>query len=392
MTFADLCFIDDTGYHFPDYPTTLAYVQANYRSIYGADVYLESDSQDGQFLAILAQDMYDMASKGAATYNSFSPVTAQGVGLSRNVKINGLTRRVATFSTVDLVIVGTTGTLLNGAVAADTVGQKWIIPDGTLIPDAGTITVTATAQDIGAIAAEANTITSIFTPTLGWQTVNNPAIATPGVPIETDAELRARQAISTANPSLTVLEGSQGAVSNLPGVTACVVYENDTDITDGNGLDPHSVEHMVLGGDSLEIAQTIALHKTPGCGTDGTTSEEVTDSKGMPLLIKFSRPSVAEIGVRITIAPKTGWTTDTETLIAAAVAETINDVGIGNDVLLSRLFVPAYLVGTPQSATFDIATIELKKNAGSFGTANITINFDEYPQCDPLADIVFVVT
>lgn len=392
MTFADLCFIDETGYHFPDYPTTLAYVQNNYKSIYGADVYLEADSQDGQFLAIIAQDMYDMASGGAATYNSFSPVTAQGVGLARNVKINGLTKRVATFSTADLVIVGQAGTVLTQAVAIDTVNQKWTIPDGTLIPGGGSITVTATAQDVGAILAAANSITGIFTPTLGWQTVTNPAPATPGVPVETDAELRNRQAISTANPSLTVFEGSQGAVANLPGVTAVKGYENDTDVTDANGQAPHSVQHMVIGGDSMDIAETIALHKTPGTYTDGTTSEDVVDAKGMPLIIRFTRPTPALISVRITLGTKTGWTTDTETLIAAAVAATINDVGIGNDVLVSRLYVPAYLVGTPQSMTFDIAEIELKKNAGSFAPANVTIDFDEYPTCDALTEISFVVT
>src|SRR4051812_22366331 len=106
MEITDLVYIDDTGYHFADYPTFLAWIQGKYRDIYGADVYLESDSQDGQLLAVIAKGFYDVAALGASVYNSFSPVTAQGVGLSRNVKLNGLSRGIPTKSSVDLVVVG----------------------------------------------------------------------------------------------------------------------------------------------------------------------------------------------------------------------------------------------------------------------------------------------
>lgn len=391
-----LAYIDETGYHFSDYPTFLAAVQQSYRDIYGADIYLESDSQDGQWLAILAQSLYDTAALGGSVYNSFSPVSAQGTGLSRLVKINGLNRRSPTNSTVVVTIVGVAGTILgtvdNLAVAQDTVGNKWNIPVGTTIPGGGTIDVTATAQEMGAITAEIGTVTEIFTPTFGWQTVTNAAAATTGVPVEIDAELRGRQAVSTANPSLTVFEGSNGAVANLEGVTQVRGYENDTGSTDANGLVAHSISTMVLGGVDADIAQTIALHKTPGTQTVGVTNVLVYDSHGMPLNIKFTRPDVATVSARITLAAKTGWTVDTETTISASVAAAINEFGIGNTVLLSRLFAPAYLVGTALSETYDITTIELKKNAGAYAATNVAIDFDEYPNCDPLTNVTYVVT
>lgn len=392
MTIEDLVYIDATGYHFADYPAFLAWRQDQFRATYGADIYLESDSQDGQLIAIQAKADYDTAALGASIFNSFSPVTAQGVGLARNVKINGISKRIATYSTVDLTLVGQAGTVLINALAADILDQKWVIPDGTTIPGGGTITVTATAQNVGAVSAEIGTVTKIYTPTRGWQTVNNAAAATQGVAVESDAELRTRQASSTANPSLTVFAGSVGAVQNLPGVTQARGYENDTNSTDANGIVAHSISHMVLGGNTLQIAQTIALHKTPGTGTVGTTLQPVTDSKGMPLNIRFTRPTVAVVGVEITLAAKVGWSVDFEKLIAAAVAATINAVGIGNTVLITRLYAPAYLQGTAAGATFDIATIRIKKNAGAFGTTNVAINFDEYPKCDPLTDFTFIVT
>ena len=84
----------------------------------------------------------------------------------------------------------------------------------------------------GAVAALANTVTGIFTPTQGWQTVNNSNPATLGVAVESDAELRVRQSVSVADPSLTVFEGTVGSVENVTGVTKTMGYENPTNSTD----------------------------------------------------------------------------------------------------------------------------------------------------------------
>jgi len=391
-TLADLVYIDDTGYHFSDYPTFLTWLQDSYRAIYGADVYLEADSQDGQWIAIQARALYDTAALGASVYNSFSPVTAQGTGLSRNVKINGIERIDPTHSTVDLLIVGVGGTSLIDAVAYDTLNQKWLIPSPTTIPGGGSITVTAIAEEVGDIEAAANTVTGIFTPTLGWQSVNNPSAATAGVPVESDAELRARQQISTANPSLTVLDGTRGAVANVSGVIYSEIYENDTDATDGNGIPSHSIAPVVQGGDSTDIAEAIALHKTPGTGTFGTTTVNVTDSKGMPLAIEFSRPTTYTVKVEITIAATADYVSAYGDLIKEAVAAQINVFGIGKDTLITKLYAPAYLNGTAPGQTYDVALLEIGKNAAPVAGINIPTDWDELPQCDPDTDVTIIVT
>lgn len=394
MAISDLAYIDATGYHYADYPTFLQYFQDSYRSIYGADLYLGADSQDGQIVAIQAQGAFDAAALGASVFNSFSPVTAQGLGLARLVKINGLTKRVATNSTVDLDIGGTAGTPIVNGIAVDTLQQQWLLPASVTIPIGGTITVTATAQNVGSVSAAPNTVTGIFTPTRGWQTVNNPSAASLGEPVETDAQLRIRQSQSTANPALTVLESTYGAVANVMGVTAVQVYENDTDLTDGDGLPPHSISVVVAGGDDMEIAAAIQQHKTPGTNTYGDVTNTIYDTNGMPVVIKFFRPQVATISVRITLTPFVGWSTDFEADIAAAVAAKINSTVIGGGetrtLYLTPLFVEAYLPGEP-GATYDVTSIELKKNAGSFAAANVSLDFDEQAATDPDVDVVFVV-
>lgn len=392
MDISDLVYIDSTGYHYADFPTFLDWITGKYKGIYGQDVYLGDDSQDGQFLAILAQGFFDTAALGASVYNSFSPATAQGVGLSRNVKINGINRQTPSNSTVDVEVVGTAGTVITNGVVQDTLQQLWNLPSPITIPGGGSITVTAVAQDEGAINAATDSVNIIYTPTYGWQTVNNSAEATPGAPVESDAQLRARQAQSTANPSLTVIDGTTGGLENLPGVQKVQPYENDSGMTDGNGIPGHSIAMVVVGGDDVAICQEILLHKTPGCGTYGDTTELVYDAHGMPNNISFQRAVPATIDVTVTGGVGTGWSTDFIPLIQAAVAAVINSLDIGSVVNYTTLFIPAYLIGTPAYGTYSISGITIGKNGGGQSAANITLAWDENPACVAASDVTVNIT
>src|SRR5260364_119305 len=128
--------IDATGIHAPSYADVLNALKAQYRAIYGPDVYLENDSQDGQWLAVLA---------------------------------NGIRRQIATASTVDVRLIGQAGTTIQNGVVQDANQIRWDLPAQVVIPPSGEVTVTAICQTPGAISAAAGTVTQIATPTLGWQ-------------------------------------------------------------------------------------------------------------------------------------------------------------------------------------------------------------------------------
>ena len=236
-----VCTIDEFGIHKPDYEEARSYFVAAFQGIFGDDIYVDPDSQDGQQIAILSSAVNDANAMAVEVYNSFSPSSGRGAGLSSTVKINGIKRRVASFSTVDLLITGQSGTTITNGVATDDAGNRWALPASVTIPPDGDIAVTATSKAIGAIAAAANTITSIGTPTRGWQAVTNPAAATPGAPVENDAQLRIRQSVSTAIPSLTVFEGTLGAVASIVGVSRYRGYENDQDTTNADGIPGHTI-------------------------------------------------------------------------------------------------------------------------------------------------------
>ncbi|MCV5388702.1 baseplate J/gp47 family protein, partial [Escherichia coli] len=116
-----------------------------------------------------------------------------GAALTSNVKINGIARKGATNSTVDLLLTGTAGTSITNGTVKDTNNVIWRLPASVVVGVDGTATVTATCSNSGSVAALAGTISTINTPTRGWTSVSNPAAATVGEPAETDAELRIRQ-------------------------------------------------------------------------------------------------------------------------------------------------------------------------------------------------------
>lgn len=378
-------YIDATGIHAPDYPAILEALQAEYRTIFGQDAYLEPDSQDGQLLGIFALALADTNAACVAVYNSFSPATAQGAGLSQQVKINGIRRLDNSYSTVELRLVGQPGRVITGGIAQDVLDQKWLLPAVVAMPVGGEIMITATAENPGDVRAEAGTVTRIYTPTLGWQSVNNPEAATPGRRVEMDAELRRRQTTSTALPSRTVLEGTVGAVAALPGVTRWRAYENDQNDTDANGLPGHSIALVVEGGDTQAIGYAIARKKTPGTYTFGTTSVYTVDEYGVPNIIRFFRPTIVALEVSITIKALPGYISTTGDAIRQAVAAYVNHLSIGESVLLAKIYVPANLDNTPVGATFDITALTMARVGQPQASANVVIGFTEAAALSPEA-------
>src|SRR5260363_267487 len=353
--------IDATGIHAPSYADVLNALKAQYRAIYGPDVYLENDSQDGQWLAVLAKCIHDANSAAISVYHAFSPATAQGMGLSRMVKINGIRRQIATASTVDVRLIGQAGTTIQNGVVQDANQIRWDLPAQVVIPPSGEVTVTAICQTPGAISAA----------------------AAMGAPVEIDAMLRRRQAASVALPSRAVVEGIVGAVAAVKGVRRYSAYENDTDTTDGNGLPSHSIAPVVEGGDAERIAQAIAAKKTPGAGTYGTTTTLIHDRYGIEHPIRFFRPVEVPVTVRIALNALAGYTSAVGQAIQQAVSDYVNARAIGEPLRAARLYVPANLNGQPDSETFDITALSIARPDAANARLEMPVAFNEAVHCAP---------
>jgi len=340
--------IDETGITAVPFTDVLAYLQQSYRTIYGSDIVIDADTQDGQWLGVIADCLNDMNNSAVAAFNSFIPSFAVGAGLSSIVKINGIARRIATASLVTLTLGGTEGTTIVNASVGDnlSLGTVWFIAQTVTIPPEGVIDVLAVCTTLGAVVAAPNTITNILTPTPGWQTVTNAQAAVVGAPIETDAQLRRRQTKSTAIPAETVLASIQGNLLALPNVTRAKVFQNDTVLTDPvTAIPARSIACVVEGGDPAQIAAVIADTKAPGVPTYGNTSVTVYDKTGTPNHIEYWQLSSIEIKVLIWLTAVVGYTSAVATYIQLAVAEYFNELEIGQSVLLGDVYSPANLDG-----------------------------------------------
>jgi len=379
--------IDASGITIPSFEDVLLSLQASYQQVYGSDAVLTPDTQDGQWIAIQAKAINDENMAIVATYQNQSPATAQGAGLSINVKINGINRDVPTRSTAPITLTGQAGKgIVNGIVGDNqNLNTQWLMPGTITIPGGGSITVTGTCTTPGAIPASAHTLVNILTPVAGWQASDNPEAATLGAPSENDAQLRARQRISTNLPAQDALSAIAGAVANVTGVQSVKALENDEGTTDLDGLPPHSFAIVVQGGSIQSIVNAIGLKKPPGTQTYGNTSGIYVDAYGIDHAINFSIPQQQTIDTSLTITALDNYQSAIGDEIVNAMTTYINTLTAGDDVLISRLYAPALLSGpsaspaSPDDAlTYDlnVGTVKAAIHPASPGTVDIGIGFD----------------
>ena len=368
-------YVDASGFHYPSYDDIKQELIEEMKRIYGQDLYLENDSQDYQMISAFALKIYDTYQAIELDYNNRSVKTAIGTALDTLVKNNGITRKRASYSTVKLTITGEPNTNIIGGQAKDSSDNTWGLVDYYVtIPASGTIDVDATCTKLGDITTNVNTITKIVNPTKGWLSVTNKAIPIPGQPVETDEQLRKRQSISVANPSQTVIESTEGAIAAIEGVTRYRVYENDTSITDSNGIPSHSISAVVEGGTDKEIAQAIYLRKGPGCGTHGNTTVQLIPRSTVPINIKFSRPSYLDIDVQVKIKALTGYNNEVENAILEQVRYYLSILEIGQNVYISSIWaVSARAISNITAPTFSVLEVKLAANNGNLATTDITI-------------------
>lgn len=370
--------IGPAGLSVPAYPDILANLLAAFRSFYGQTVYLGADSSDYQFISAISSKIGDVFLAIQLIYNDRSPATGIGAGLDGIVKLNGLVRLAATYSTALVTITGTPPAVITNGVIRDISGFLWSLPGLVTIPSGGTVNVTAISQQAGNITAQPGDLQFIQNPQAGWISVTNGAAATAGLPFEPDSQLRARQAISVALPSLTLLQGTIAAIAATSGVTRYNVVENYTSATDALGNPPHSITAVVEGGTDLDVATAIYLHKGIGADPNGTTTVTVTDPlSGFTQDISFERPTYVPSFVTMTVHGLTGYTSVALTQIQTAIVNYLNSLTIGADVVFSELYGAALTARTnPDLPLFSIRSCFSGVAASPTGTADIAVFFN----------------
>ncbi len=338
---------------------TLAQIQLElqqaFQAAFGAGIDVTGNSVLGQIIGILGGREADLWELSQAVYLSAFPDTAQGVDLSYAVTLTGQQRLQATASTVVAQLTGTPGTLIPAGFQAAVVGSGAIFvttTDLTLDSVYGTASTTMIAQQLGPIAAPLGTLTVISTPVSGLASVNNATDASLGRNDETDAQLRSRR----AQQLVTAVGGTQTAIQEallkVPGVSFAAATENSGDVTDANGVPPHSLHVFVLGGLDADVAQAIWIAKPAGANTYGANSATILDTYGNQQTIYWDRGQDVPMYLIVQRTTKPAYPPDGDEQIVAAILAYGATLSTGDTVFNWRL--AAALSGIPGIDTLTI--------------------------------------
>ena len=371
--------ISSTGATIPTYSDILAYLKEQFQTIYGQSESLTTDSAAYQMISLIALIASDTNQFGQLVYNCRSPLLAIGSSLDPLGEIcGGIIRSPGSYSSAAVTLSGTAGTVISSGVLMDTNGNLWNLPSSVTIGNSGTVTVTATANDMGAVSAAAGTITEIYSgSTSGWTSATNAANATVGTNVESDASYRARMIISQAIPGETMYNSTLAALENVSGVTRVNVIENDTGSIDSYGTPAHSITAVVEGGTDTDVAKAIYTYKGIGAYTNGTTSIVVTDSTtAIQTTISFTRPTNTPIYAALAVKSLANYTTATTTAIRAAIVSYLNSLKIGQEVTISALYATALSVLTTlTSPTFSVTSITAGTSSGSQSANDVVLEY-----------------
>lgn len=297
------------------------------KSIYGTSINLDSNSPDGQMIALIAQMKRDLLEFAQQVYASFDPDQATGAVLDQRVVINDVYRKAGTYTQVYVTVTVSAALTLGGAssdlpfIVANASGAQFTLIDDYAFTSAGSADLLFQANDRGAVEASVGTLIDPVTILYGVTSVTNAAGPTvAGVAEETDAQLRVRRAASVSKPSRGALAAISANILALDDVTAASVFENNSNATDSNGIPANTIWAIIEGGNSDEIAQVIFDTRPPGCGMKGTVLvpfETVDSATGAIMLgrvvVKFDRPTTQDLYAKFDIAALTG-TVDTSAL------------------------------------------------------------------------------
>lgn len=324
----------------------------------------------------------------------FDPRTAEGRFQNALAEIYFIKRKPAINSYAMCTINGRAGTQIDaGALIESAIDRtQWSLDQNVTIPANETITAKFTCLTDGAISASSGTLTKIVTTVTGWDTVTN-ATAIVGSLEESQSAFEQRRKDSVSLNARSTVNAVYANVAQCDGVIAVYAVDNKKNISetiDNYTLTPHSIFVSVIGGENENIAKAIYNNLSAGCDYNGNTSVDITNEySGAVETVKFYRPDVFNIFVKVQIQNSASLQNDYENIVKQAVYNNfygLDSTKINNEPLLrlkmnddlySSRFTPSIL----NAGITNVLTVQLSLD-GSEWVNNIHIPITANPTLD----------
>lgn len=324
----------------------------------------------------------------------FDPRTAEGRFQNALAEIYFIKRKPAINSYAMCTINGRAGTQISAGalIESEIDGTQWSLDQNVTIPANETITAKFTCLTDGAISASSGTLTKIVTTVTGWDTVTN-ATAIVGSLEESQSAFEQRRKDSVSLNARSTVNAVYANVAQCDGVIAVYAVDNKKNISetiDNYTLTPHSIFVSVIGGENEDIAKAIYNNLSAGCDYNGNTSVDITNEySGAVETVKFYRPDVFNIFVKVQIQNSASLQNDYENIVKQAVYNNfygLDSTKINNEPLLrlkmnddlySSRFTPSIL----NAGITNVLTVQLSID-GSEWVNNIHIPITANPTLD----------
>jgi len=237
----------------------------------------------------------------------------------------------------------------------------------------------------GPNAVPAETLDTIVTPVTGWDSVSNSATGISGRLTETDSELRIRRSATQLTGNATEEALRAAILNNVDGVSSVAILSNRTDVTDGDGLPPHSFELVIVGGDDSDIGNSIWETQPAGIASYGLESVVVKDSQGNDQTVNFSRSTAKYIWVKVQrdFYDEEVYPDDGDNQIKEAIVEwALENQTVSKDVIRQRLNIPVYSVPGVGNVVLLIDATATPLGTPSYAEQDIDIAIREYAAFD----------
>lgn len=384
--------LTNAGYIAPTYAEWLDDVEDDFRSRFGDDIAITSNSNFGILARILAWRLTEISQQMEQVYYSGFYSTANDSALDRLGANIGVPRKVARPAHTDIKIQ-TDGEYLIQA------GEQFETDDGIvfdLTQDVVTTqstdgnwygTGTLESEETGTMNnVEANTITVISNPDDNILSVTNPENVSDGQDDEDDESYRHRLIMENVAKTGPTENGIKSALSNLTGVREVSIVSNDTDTVDSYGNLPESVHIYVLGGNEQDIANTLIDCLPAGCVLNGSQAVDAIDTSGNKGTIKFDFATDKPIYVKVNVQTNDQWNADSgASQIEEQIAQAISSLNMGQTVFLTKMYPIVYNIDGVDEVTISIGT-----SKSNLSSSDITVERFEAPSCD-LQNIEVVV-
>jgi len=325
-------YLSPQGVIVPDTSQILADTESDWKGTLGDDLIVTPDTPQGAIIASDVAVRTEIASNNANLANQINPNYAGGIFLDDIWALTGGTRRAATYSIVDGVILGgVPGVVIpSGSRRATPAGDTFQLLTTVMLDNAGVGTGSFQSLVAGDVSCPAHSLTEpvVGYTSVGWETSDNPVAGTIGTDEQSDMSARNERRQTLALQGRSVSEAVFSNVRALSGVRSLSFRENVDAVTrviDGITLVGHSVWACVDGGLDQDIADALYASKTAGADWNGEVSVAVTDPwSGQQSIVNFDRPAAVPVMARFIIVANGIGASDPSSLIKETVVKFAN--------------------------------------------------------------------